>query len=381
MKIYFDESGQSGCVLTKGDLLNFQKQPTFALGALVIKNDKQEETLCKMYKHFLEKFGIEGEIKGSDLLTKKMNAQLSYFLDNFLNDKYFFVILYDKRFYLSTLLLNGLVGREYHQKMPLHFYEQATFLSYQKDDFFINYLNYIENPSVEKFKEYLTFLVNYDYIDLNVKDNCIVEMAKLIIEKDTAEMFYDDLMTFGWYDNPEHINVINLNALAELVYVIKNTLGVQNENIQYIHDNIDEFEETFQSELRDLGIDVKFANSKEEIPLQIIDNVVSISRKAYDKMIGHIKAKEQWKDQSEWDMKLFSRAARKLSVQRVNYTVPISDWSTALCIMDMFSTKFPKEWRNNIHFNQRYVENTIRVSRAILKAYVSDNNAILTLKQ
>ena len=93
MKIYFDESGQSGCVLTKGDLLNFQKQPTFALGALVIKNDKQEETLCKMYKHFLEKFGIEGEIKGSDLLTRKMNAQLSNFLDNFLNDKYFFVII------------------------------------------------------------------------------------------------------------------------------------------------------------------------------------------------------------------------------------------------------------------------------------------------
>ena len=76
MKIYFDESGQSGCVLTKKELLNFRTQPTFALGALVIPSAKHEITLCKKYRSFLEKFEIEGEIKGSDLLTRSMNAQL-----------------------------------------------------------------------------------------------------------------------------------------------------------------------------------------------------------------------------------------------------------------------------------------------------------------
>ena len=379
MKIYFDESGQSGCVLTKKELLNFQKQPTFALGALVIPTDTQERALCKKYLRFLEKFEIKEEIKGSDLLTRRMNAQLSYFLDNFFNDKYFFVILYDKRFYLATLLLLGLIGREYQQTMPLHFYEQATFLSYQSDDFFVKYLQYIESPSPETYKQYLTYLIEYDYQMFNVKENAVVEASKKIIE-DEPELFYDDFMTFGWYDNPEQTNVINLNALAELIYVVKNTLGLHNCEIQYIHDNMNEFENTFKSELHGYGIEVSFADSKALVPLQIIDNVVSITRHAYDKMTGHIRAKDQWQDSAEWDMKLFSRVIRKLSVSNVNFTVPISDWSAALCMTDMFAPQYPKNLRNNFVFNSRYIENTQHIYRSLLGAYKRDSDVTDILK-
>ena len=80
MKIYFDESGQSGCVLTKKELLNFQKQPTFALGALVIPTDTQERALCKKYLRFLEKFEIKEEIKGSD--TKAFCFQCKFYSSN-----------------------------------------------------------------------------------------------------------------------------------------------------------------------------------------------------------------------------------------------------------------------------------------------------------
>lgn len=379
MKIYFDESGQSGCVLTKKELLNFQKQPTFALGALVIPTDTQERALCKKYLHFLEKFEIKEEIKGSDLLTRRMNAQLSYFLDNFFNDKYFFVILYDKRFYLATLLLLGLIGREYQQTMPLHFYEQAAFLSYQSDDFFVKYLQYIGSPSSDAYKQYLAYLIDYDYRLFNVEENAVVEMAKKILE-DEPELFYDDFMSFGWYENPEQTNVINLNALAELIYTIKSTLNVQNEEIYYIHDNMKEFEETFKSELQDYGIQISFADSKSEIPLQIIDNVVSITRHSYDKMIGHIKEKEQWQDNAEWDMKLFSKVIRKLSVSHVNFTVPISDWSAALCMIDMFAPQYPKNLRNNFVFNSRYIENTQHIYRSLLEAYKSDSDVTDILK-
>lgn len=379
MKIYFDESGQSGCVLIKEELLNFQKQPTFALGALVIPTDTQERTLCKKYLRFLEKFEIKEEIKGSDLLTRKMNAQLSYFLDNFFNDKYFFVILYDKRFYLATLLLLGLIGREYQQTMPLHFYEQATFLSYQSDDFFVKYLQYIESPSPDVYKQYLAYLIDYDYRLFNVEENAVVEMAKKILE-DEPKLFYDDFMSFGWYENPEQTNVINLNALAELIYTVKSTLNVQNEEIYYIHDNMKEFEETFKSELQDYGIQISFADSKSEVPLQIIDNVVSITRHAYDKMIGHIKEKEQWQDNAEWDMKLFSKVIRKLSVSHVNFTVPISDWSAALCMTDMFALQYPKKLRNNFVFNSRYIENTQHIYRSLLEAYKSDSDVTDILK-
>ena len=46
MKIFFDESGQTGCVVSKKNLLNFSDSPTFALGAIVV-NEQDEKRLIK----------------------------------------------------------------------------------------------------------------------------------------------------------------------------------------------------------------------------------------------------------------------------------------------------------------------------------------------
>ena len=54
MKIYFDESGQTGCVLLKNNMLNFDNQPVFALGAVIVKEDKDETLLLDKYKKFKE---------------------------------------------------------------------------------------------------------------------------------------------------------------------------------------------------------------------------------------------------------------------------------------------------------------------------------------
>ena len=62
MKIYFDESGQTGCVLLKKDMLNFANQPVFALGAVIAKDDDDERLLLEKYKKFKEKFKIVGAI-------------------------------------------------------------------------------------------------------------------------------------------------------------------------------------------------------------------------------------------------------------------------------------------------------------------------------
>lgn len=52
MKIFFDESGQSGCVLQKEDILNFQKQPAFAVGALVVRDKNAQDKLVEKYNCF-----------------------------------------------------------------------------------------------------------------------------------------------------------------------------------------------------------------------------------------------------------------------------------------------------------------------------------------
>ena len=97
-------------------------------------------------------------------------------------------------------------------------------------------------------------------------------------------------------------------------------------------------------------------------------------------MTGHIRAKDQWQDSAEWDMKLFSRVIRKLSVSNVNFTVPISDWSAALCMTDMFAPQYPKNLRNNFVFNSRYIENTQHIYRSLLGAYKRDSDVTDILK-
>ncbi len=365
MKIYFDESGQTGCVLLKEDLLNFREQPTFAIGALVVKNDKDEESLLCKYKDFKKKFNITTEIKGSDLLTRKHNQELDYIVNNLLDKTHYYILLYDKRFYISTLLLISLFGFEYQQKLPIHFYQQASFLSKQNDEFFVQYLKYIENPTINKFTKYLKYLTNYNYEYNELEENAIVEVSTKILKEKLESKCFNDFLTFGCYDNPKVTNLINLNALAEMIYFIKSEIKVSNSNIQYIHDELKEFEDVFINELKVYKINVSFKDSKQDDLLQLIDNVVSIFRHSYDKMLYHLNKKEEFKEQSEWNMKLMSKIQRKITNKHINYTVSICDWSAALCIQEMFSSKYPKNQRNRFMFNWYYVKNLERVGVSI----------------
>ena len=58
MKIYFDESGQTGCVLTNKEILNFKNQPIFAVGSVLIKDEKDAQTLSEKYKKFKEGYAL-----------------------------------------------------------------------------------------------------------------------------------------------------------------------------------------------------------------------------------------------------------------------------------------------------------------------------------
>lgn len=368
MKIYFDESGQSGCVLQREDLLNFREQPTFAIGALVVKNEKNAKKILQKYHEFKQKFNITEEIKGTDMLTKKYNDELNYFLNNIVDSSHYYVLIYDKKFYISTLLLISLLGFEYKQEMPIHFYQQASFLAKQKDDFFLQYLKYIEEPTIDKFNMYLKFLVNYDYVFYDLNENAVVEISLKILEDNIESKIYNDFMTFGWYKNPEVTNLINLNALAEIIYFIKNQLEIPNSKIHYIHDNLKEFEKVFDDELKKYNINILFKDSKKEEMLQIIDNIVSIFRHSYDKMIYHLNQKEEFKERSEWDMKLVSKIQRKLTNSHINYTIPLSDWAATLCIQKMYSSKFSKKYRNKFVFNSHYIYNLKLVYQSILES-------------
>ena len=379
VKIYFDESGQSGCVSRKAELLNFKKQPTFALAAVVC-DENDEQILLEKYKAFKRKYDIQGELKGNELLMKENNKKLDYFVRHILDDVHFYVIIYDKRFYLSTLLLLSLIGFEYKNRAPVDFYQQAALLTRQSDDFFLTYLKYTENPNVESFLDYLNYLINYEYENWEAPEHAVKYAANKILTENSAEHFYDDFMTYGWYENSTITNLINLNALSELIYFIKDDIDIYNNDITYIHDNIREFESTFKNELEDYGIEIHFADSKQEDLLQIADNTVSVVRKAYDKMIEHYKAETVWDEESSWNMKLASKVVKSISSNHINFTVPICDWAATLCTQEMFDINYPKKQRNKACFNFCYIEKVNRITWWLLQTsrIVDNSENILT---
>ena len=81
-EIYFDESGQTRCVMTNKEMLNFKNQPLFTMGSVLIKDEKYAKNLSKKYKEFKNRFMFAWEIKSSDLVTKDNNEALEYFIMN-----------------------------------------------------------------------------------------------------------------------------------------------------------------------------------------------------------------------------------------------------------------------------------------------------------
>jgi hypothetical protein len=365
LKIYFDESGNTGCIINKENKLTFATQPIFVIGAVLIHGNNDEKQLIKKYQRFKQRFGFEGEIKGSDLLTRKNNEALNYFINEILDSSHFTVNLYDKKFYLVTLMMKSLMGYVFAEQEPILFYDQASTLCLQDNEFFIKYCEYIASPSEEQLKEYLQFLVDYKYVYMNPELNVVKEMAKAMLEKGELQLFVDDFMTYGWYDNPELTNVINLNAVSELIYSIKTKSKIDNNRIEFVHDHIFQFEETITTELKPFDINISFADSKDEELLQFADNVASISYHAMVRMVNHFAKKEEWKQESEWDMTLVSSILRKLGQENIKFTMPIHDWSAALCVKQMFGPGYPKARRKNIFFNEMYRRAQYEIAQSI----------------
>ena len=87
MKLFFDESGYSGCIMPNknGQLFN-DGQRHFVLGSVFVADKEDEIEILNKYRQFKNRFGFIGEIKGSELMTQRNNEALKYFITNVLDD-------------------------------------------------------------------------------------------------------------------------------------------------------------------------------------------------------------------------------------------------------------------------------------------------------
>ncbi len=353
MRIFLDESGNTGCIISRNNALTFKQQPTFSLGAVCVETQKDEEDLIQKYLKFKEHFKITGEIKGSNLTKRENNDKLDYLIENIVDDRHFYVHLYDKRFYLASLLLTALIGREFMEHYPVPFYQIVSGLSFQNDDFFIYYCDFIKQPTLEKYSQYLDFLLKYKYKFIEVEIcSMFLKVVKQAKDSSDKKEHLDDFMTYGWYDDNKITNLINLTALGELIGFIPTSPNSKDN--EYFHDNIKEFSKTLSEELKPLNVKIQFPDSKQSILIQLADNIASIVRHCYDKMHRNFMEHKEWLDENEWIMETSARLFNKITSNHIKWTVPLPDWAAALCVMEMFEEKYPKIYRKNYYFNSYY---------------------------
>ena len=356
VKIYFDESGNSGCVVPnkKGAFFS-DRQRFFVLCGIMVKDENDEKFLINKYSDFKKKFSITDEIKGSDLMTKERNKELNYFLKNMLDDEHFYICVYDKLFYLSSLVNNYFFGNETRNLEPLLYYALASDLAKEDISFFKKFYDTVVMNTDNAKKEFLEYVISFDYKHVPSECNDYIKIAKLMLENEDYGEF---ILPYGSYTNKSITNLINLTALGETLLFIKK----DNEDLflscEVIHDKIKEFEKEFIDAFNEYNsdlINLKFKDSNNDLLIQYADNVSSIFRKAFTNTVDIFTAQSQWKSENEYFPTILAELLNKISIHKCKFDTAICDSTLAFCVKDMFSKGFPKRRRNNVEFNCKYL--------------------------
>lgn len=354
MRLFLDEAGNTGGITDKNEKLNYGTQRHFCLAAVVTHDMQSEQLLRQKYTAFKSQFASEKELKGNSLFTKENNNALEYFLDNILDDIHFSICLYDKKFYLASLLLFAILGEQAREQFPVEYYSLVSDLSQEKDELFATFCKLTKRATETSVHELFEYLKNYSYQHIPTSGNGLVWAVSEIQNRGIEETFVNDFLKFGSYSNRKFANLINLNALSELLEVIEIERNCDTRKIDIVHDNISGIDEMLKQELKHFDVAVKFADSQAEELIQLADNVASIFCKIINTIVRCWDTKTEWSRENEWILTQSARFLKKIGTRNIKFTVPIQSWALTFCVMDMFDPQYPKEMRKNLFFNPRY---------------------------
>lgn len=106
MKLFIDESGNTGEVLSSSDNFNFSDQPFYVLSGLLL-NTEEEQKLAQFVSTLKNKHRIHGgELKAKNLYKSKVGF-FEEIVEYLLNNQHaFFIELMDKQFFLNMYLVD-----------------------------------------------------------------------------------------------------------------------------------------------------------------------------------------------------------------------------------------------------------------------------------
>ena len=226
-KIYLDESGNTGSIsINKDGNINIGSQNYFVYGGVIV-DESEEGDLTQKYLSFKDENKTlqdnKGEIKGNDLFIREHNEVLEDFIFNYLDDKNFYVNVYDKNFYIATQLIISLVGFEYRDNNSELFYENVNSLlkisKFSKvEERFLKATSSSDNKQRENllvatfrcFRKITRRKVEFKYLDSRLK--------KAIKDKGVVSEISKSILAKGAYKFDNSItNLINLTAIGELL--------------------------------------------------------------------------------------------------------------------------------------------------------------------
>ncbi len=348
MKIFFDESGQTGIVMpNKNSKLYGRNQRHFVLAGVIVKTEDDEKLLRDRYSEFKDKFNIEGEFKGTELFIEENKEILEYFINHMLDGRYFTICVYDKHFYIATLIVAYFLSLDFRDESPVLFYSFCNDLCQENEDILYAYCRSVKNNSP---KEFIEFISTFDF---EVGQNsAFAEAAKEILEKNMPIAEFD--LTCEAYIRESTVNLVNLTALGELILALK-VMNPTVKQFDIIHDIIDEFKEDYLDSFeKRRDVNFSFKDSKEDELLQYADNIASLYRRLFAHMIESFADKKAWSNDAEYLLETYSKVINKLGKCMIKFVVPISDQALVYCTRDMFESDYPKSNRSNFVFNPKY---------------------------
>ena len=221
MRLFLDEAGNTGGIIDKNEKLNYGTQRHFCLAAVVAHDSQSEQLLRQKYAAFKNRFASEKELKGNSLFAKENNDALEYFLNNIIDDIHFSICLYDKKFYLASLLLFAILGERAREQFLVEYYSLVSDLSQEKDELFATFCKLTKRATKASVHDLFEYLKTYSYQHIPPAGNGLVFAVSEIQNKGLEEIFVSDFLKFGSYSNQKFANLINLNALSELLEVIE----------------------------------------------------------------------------------------------------------------------------------------------------------------
>lgn len=284
MKIYFDESRNTGEIGYNGKALNYYSQRYFVLVGVI-----ENTSFFDFYKDFLKKHieiatvGKNGnmEIKGVDLCSKENSTSLKEFMNSITKRNDIYVNIYDKKYFLVSQLIVWLCGIEFKEKYYSIYLKYCELLHKLNDELLIEYIKVTKDNSKDNVEKFIKFILNYKYSE------CIGSDFELKSVQEWVEMiniFYEnkeyiDLLVDSNFENVpiagrSRNNIVNLTALGESILLLKLNQKKDNKDIQIIHDKIEVIQDyikyywSFEN--------IIFADSQGEIGVQIADNLSSI---------------------------------------------------------------------------------------------------------